>query len=68
MLEFGDVLRDRRLTDAQLRSGENDLCRANAAKARKRASSLITLAYINVPIMYFFLGPILGTVVACQPT
>src|SRR5262249_3895851 len=35
-------------------AAENDLRRANAANARKRASSSITLAYTNEPIMYFF--------------
>src|SRR5262249_16325412 len=33
---------------------EKDLRRANAANARKRASSSITSAYTNKPIMYFF--------------
>src|SRR5262249_40322090 len=47
---------------------ENDLLRANAANARSRASSLITSVYTNAPIMYFFLGPISHTFLACQPT
>jgi hypothetical protein len=32
---------------------ENDLCRANAANARNRASSFVTTTYIRVSIMYF---------------
>jgi hypothetical protein len=32
---------------------ENDLRRANAAKARSRASSFITVAHNKVRIMYF---------------
>src|SRR5215468_10001490 len=41
-------------------AAENDLRRANAANARKRASSSITLAYTNEPIMYFFSSSSLG--------
>jgi hypothetical protein len=36
-------------------AAENDLCRANAANARNRASSFITPVYTNAPFMYFFL-------------
>src|SRR5215510_3234628 len=43
-------------------AAENDLRRANAANARKRASSSITLAYANRPIMYFFSSSSLGKV------
>jgi hypothetical protein len=38
-------------------AAENDLFRANAANARKRASSFITQVYTNALVMYFFLSP-----------
>ena len=43
-------------------AAENDLCRANDANARNRASSFITQAYTNAPIMYFFLELAAGMV------
>ena len=60
LLDGGDSLASR----SSVAAAENDLCRAYAAKARKRASGFITQAYTNVPIMYFFPGPTLAMVVA----